>query len=113
MQAVIYKVLTRQQWQAFQASGKFAGAPIDRADGFMHFSAAEQVLETVAKHFPERDGLMIIEVDARHFGDELKWEASRGGQLFPHLYSALEIAHIHASVPFDQWSPSIDHEPPE
>jgi uncharacterized protein (DUF952 family) len=83
---LIYKIATADQWAAAQAGGRFEGAPVDLADGFIHFSTAEQARETAAKHFAGQSGLVLIALDADVFGDKMVWEPSRGGQLFPHLY---------------------------
>ncbi|MBX9759613.1 MAG: DUF952 domain-containing protein [Beijerinckiaceae bacterium] len=83
---LIYKIATSDEWRAAQASGRYEGAPIDLADGFIHFSTAEQARETAAKHFAGLSGLVLVALDAEVLGDKLKWEPSRGGQLFPHLY---------------------------
>jgi uncharacterized protein (DUF952 family) len=83
---LIYKIATSDEWRAAQASGRFEGAPIDIADGYIHFSTAEQARETAAKHFAGRGGLVLVALDPAGLGDKLKWEPSRGGQLFPHLY---------------------------
>lgn len=83
---LIYKIATGDEWRAAQASGRYEGAPIDLADGFIHFSTAEQARETAAKHFAGQRGLVLVALDAQGLGDKLKWEPSRGGQLFPHLY---------------------------
>ena len=88
----IYKIATVEQWRSAEAAGVFEGAPIDLADGFIHFSTAEQVAETLAKHFAGQRDLLLVVVDAEQFGDELRWEVSRGGQLFPHLYATLAVA---------------------
>lgn len=87
----IYKIATSEQWQAAQASGVFAGAPVDLADGFIHFSTSEQVRETAAKHFAGQDQLILAAFDPALFGDALKWEPSRGGALFPHLYRSVSL----------------------
>lgn len=84
--ATAYKVLTADQMAMLEAEGSFAGAPVDFADGYMHLSTAEQLTETVDKHFAGQSDLHVAAVDLGSFGDGLKWEASRGGQLFPHLY---------------------------
>lgn len=81
-----YKVLTADQMATLEADGAFAGAPVDLADGYMHLSTAAQLTETVDKHFAGQTGLHVAAVDLGSFGDGLKWEESRGGQLFPHLY---------------------------
>jgi uncharacterized protein (DUF952 family) len=88
----IYKIATAVQWRDAQASGVFRGAPIDLADGYIHFSTAEQVAETLAKHFAGVLDLLLIAVDPSSLGTALRWEVSRGGQLFPHLYAPLPVA---------------------
>ena len=91
--ALIYKILTADQWRGFEASGVFAGAPVDLADGYIHFSTAAQVVETAAKHFAGQSGLVLAAVEAEGL-DALQWEPSRGGALFPHLYAALPLTRI-------------------
>ena len=86
---MIYKILTQSQWQSFDASGTFAGAPVDLADGFIHFSTAGQAQETADKHFAGRTDLLLAAFKAEALGADLRWEPSRGGQLFPHLYAPL------------------------
>lgn len=81
-----YKVLTGEQMATLENEGSFAGAPVDLADGYIHLSTAEQLTETVDKHFAGQDDLHVAAVDLDSFGASLKWEESRGGQLFPHLY---------------------------
>lgn len=92
-----YKILTAAQWAAFRAAGSFAGAPIDLADGYIHLSGADTVVETAAKHFAGQDGLMLLTVDLATLGDAVKWEVSRGGALFPHLYGTLPMAAVAGS----------------
>ncbi len=94
MTQTAFKIFTADQWAQFQADGIFAGAPVDLADGYIHLSTAEQLEETLAKHFAGQSGLVIAEIDLSGFGDTLKWEASRGGALFPHLYGALPLAAV-------------------
>lgn len=89
--ATIYKICERALWLAAEAAGQFRGAPIDARDGFIHFSSAAQLAGTAAKHFARQSGLLLIAVDADALGHELKWERSRGGYLFPHLYGALPL----------------------
>ena len=89
---IIYKILTGDQWAQFQADGRFTGAPIDITDGYIHMSTAAQVRETAAKHFAGQADLVLIAVDADSLGEKLKWEVSRGGDLFPHLYEPLDVA---------------------
>lgn len=88
---VIYKIVTVNQWTTAQRQGEFLGADIDLIDGFIHFSARDQVKETVEKHFKGQPGLLIVAVDSKPLGQALKWEPSRGGELFPHLYDKLSL----------------------
>lgn len=81
-----YKVLTAEQMTTLEQDGAFAGAPVDLADGYIHLSTADQLTETVDKHFAGQSDLHVAAVDLGSFGDGLKWEELRGGQLFPHLY---------------------------
>lgn len=90
----IYKILTADQWDDLQRLGETPGAPVDVADGFVHFSTADQAAETAAKHFAGQDGLWLLALDATALGDDLKWEPSRGGALFPHLYAPLRRADV-------------------
>jgi uncharacterized protein (DUF952 family) len=89
-----YKILTADQWAQFQSEGVFAGAPVDLADGYIHMSNADQLDETLAKHFAGQTGLVIATIDLAQLGDALKWEISRGGALFPHYYGALPMAAV-------------------
>lgn len=89
---LIYKILRADEWQSFQNAKTTLGAPVDLADGFIHFSTATQVVETAAKHFAGSDGLVLVAFDADAMGDALTWEPSRGGALFPHLYRALSLS---------------------
>lgn len=86
---LIYKIFRAGEWSELQTRGETAGAPVDLADGFVHFSTAEQVAETAAKHFAGGPDLILLALDAEAMGDALKWEPSRGGALFPHLYRRL------------------------
>lgn len=90
----IYKLVSRADWDAAEASGVFNGAAIDLADGFIHFSSAKQVEETAAKYFAGRSDLLLVAVDAAALGEALKWEVSRGGALFPHLYAPLPVGKV-------------------
>jgi uncharacterized protein (DUF952 family) len=87
----IYKICDEAAWRAAERAGVFRGAAIDLKDGFIHFSTARQVAETAARHFAGVDGLLLIAVDADALGATLKWEPSRGGALFPHLYGELPL----------------------
>ena len=97
-----YKVLTGEQWAAFVAAGVFAGAPIDLADGYVHLSTAEQLTETVDKHFAGQGGLWVAAIDLPLLGDAVKWEPSRGGALFPHVYAALPMDAVLAAAPLER-----------
>ncbi len=90
----VYKICPAALWQTAQAEGVFHGAPIDLADGFIHFSSAAQVTETASKHFAGQNDLVLLYVDTARLGDRLKWEPSRGGALFPHLYAALNLTAV-------------------
>lgn len=96
---VIYKICPALLWREAERSGVFAGAPVDTADGFIHFSTAAQVAETAAKHFAGARDLLLVRVEAEKLGDRLKWEVSRGGALFPHLYGSLRLADVRKVEP--------------
>jgi uncharacterized protein (DUF952 family) len=85
----IYKICDKTLWEAALRDGVFRGAAIDLQDGYIHFSTAAQVEETAARHFVGQKGLVLVAIDAAALGDALKWEPSRGGALFPHLYGEL------------------------
>lgn len=89
MAHIIYKIVPETLWREDEASGAFAGAAIDLTDGYIHFSTAEQAQETAAKHFAGQQGLLLAAIDADQLGANLKYEPSRGGALFPHLYGKL------------------------
>jgi uncharacterized protein (DUF952 family) len=88
----IYKIAPRRLWEAAMASGSFTGSPLDIADGFIHFSSQAQLRETARRHFRGVPDLLLIAVSSEGFGDDLKWEPSRGGDLFPHLYEPLPVS---------------------
>jgi uncharacterized protein (DUF952 family) len=90
----IYKIAPETLWREAEAAGVFAGAPVDLADGYIHFSTAAQARETAAKHFAGQEDLLLVAIDAGALGDALKWEPSRGGALFPHLYGALPLSAV-------------------
>jgi len=94
MSATAFKILTAEQWAQFQADGIFHGAPVDLADGYIHLSTADQLQGTLDKHFASQDALVIVEVDLAALGDTIKWEVSRGGALFPHIYGSLPMAAV-------------------
>lgn len=96
--ATAFKVLTADQWAQFQADGIFHGAPVDLADGYIHLSATEQLQGTLDKHFAGQSGLVIVEVDLVALGKRVKWEVSRGGALFPHIYGPLAMAAVIGTI---------------
>lgn len=91
---LIYKIFRASEWADLDLAGETRGAPVDLADGYIHFSTAVQAPETAAKHFSGEDGLVLAAIDAGALGDDLRWEPSRGGQLFPHLYRALKRSEV-------------------
>ncbi|GAB4387482.1 DUF952 domain-containing protein [Albidovulum sp.] len=91
---LIYKIFRRTEWDAFRQAGRTLGAPVDLADGFIHFSTAEQVAETAARHFASESDLVLVAVQAEAVADDLRWEPARGGALFPHLYRPLRLSDV-------------------
>lgn len=100
---LIYKIFRAAEWADLQEMGETGGAPVDLADGFVHFSTADQATETAARHFAGETGLILLACDADTMGDALKWEPSRGGALFPHLYRPLRLTDV-------QWSKPLPHD---
>ncbi|MDB4533867.1 DUF952 domain-containing protein [Vicingaceae bacterium] len=103
MSKKIYKIVDREVWDEAKEQGSFKGAGIDLIDQYIHFSTAQQVAETAAKHFVGQANLLLVEVDTKSLGPDLKWETSRGGSLFPHLYADLPmsaVSHV-AELPID------------
>ena len=96
---LIYKIFRAEEWEAFEAAGVTNGAQIDLSDGYIHFSTSTQVAETAAKYFIGSDGLMLVAVDDETMDHLLKWEPSRGGALFPHLYRSLHMSDVVWAVP--------------
>lgn len=92
MATIIYKICPHTLWREAEKAGRFSGAPVDLADGFIHFSAADQVRETATRHFAGQADLLLVAVEAERLGEALKWEVSRGGALFPHLYAPLDTS---------------------
>ena len=97
--ATAYKVLTADQMAVLEQGGVFAGAPVDLADGYIHLSTAGQLTDTVDKHFAGQSDLHVAAVDLEAMGEAVKWEESRGGQLFPHLYADLPLTAVIAYGP--------------
>jgi len=87
---LIYKICPEALWREAETAGRFSGAPVDLADGYIHFSTGGQLRETAAKHFAGQTGLLLIAIDEARLGEPLRYEASRGGALFPHLYAPLD-----------------------
>jgi uncharacterized protein (DUF952 family) len=96
---IIYKICDQESWRAAVAAGQYRGSAVDQRDGFIHFSTAEQLAETAAKHFAGQTDLILVAVDGDALGAHLKWEPSRGGALFPHLYAALPLTAVRWSRP--------------
>lgn len=94
----IYKILPRSDWATAAARGAYDGSPVDRQDGFIHFSTAAQAQETARRHFAGQADLVVLEVEADELGGALRWEASRGGDLFPHLYGPLDVDLVRAVI---------------
>jgi uncharacterized protein (DUF952 family) len=92
--ATVYKICPRDLWEKAQAEGVFHGAAVDLADGFIHFSTAAQAAETARRHFAGQDGLLLVAVETAGLGEALVYEASRGGDLFPHLYGPLALSAV-------------------
>jgi uncharacterized protein (DUF952 family) len=96
---LIYKICKAAMWREAERAGVFRGSEADLRDGFIHFSTAAQVVETAAKHFAGQRDLLLLYVDTAKLGDKLKWEPSRGGALFPHLYGDLALVAVTRAVP--------------
>ena len=94
---LIYKICPAALWRQAEAGGAFRGSPVDLADGYIHFSTAAQAKETAAKHFAGQSDLVLVAIDSEKLGHSLKWEPSRGSDLFPHLYALLDVKLV-ASV---------------
>ncbi len=92
--AIIYKICERAEWHAAERVGIYHGSDVDVRDGFIHFSTQAQVAETAAKHFAGQTDLVLVAIDADALGPALKWEPSRSGDLFPHLYAALSLEAV-------------------
>lgn len=95
----IFKILRADEWAALRSQKQIQGAPIDVSDGFVHFSTPEQVAETAARHFSDANDLMLLSFDSDALGSNLKWEPSRGGALFPHLYGPLNLSDVQWAQP--------------
>jgi len=96
---LIYKIFRQSEWDDLVAAGETAGAPIDLIDGYIHFSTAATVRETATKHFAGAEGLILVTVESDSIADALKWEVSRGGAEFPHLYRKLLLTEVQSHAP--------------
>jgi uncharacterized protein (DUF952 family) len=96
---IIYKILTREDWSRWRRDQRFTGSAVDLQDGYIHLSTHVQVRETAARHFAGQEGLVLVEIESEALGASLRWEPSRGGQLFPHHYGALDFSFIRLSWP--------------
>ncbi|MCO5732927.1 DUF952 domain-containing protein [Rhizobium sp. SSA_523] len=94
MSIVLYKIVPEDLWQPARQAGIFYGAPVDVSDGFIHFSTAAQLAETARRHFAGQDGLLLVAVAQERLGDALRFEVSRGGDLFPHLFAPLPLSAV-------------------
>jgi uncharacterized protein (DUF952 family) len=112
MPTFIYKIVPVSLWRDAETAGRFGGAPVDLADGFIHFSSAGQVRETAARHFAGQDDLLLVAIDAEALGPALVWEPSRGGALFPHLYGELPLTAVRAVDPLPLESNGLHRFPP-
>jgi uncharacterized protein (DUF952 family) len=108
----IYKIVPASLWREAEREGVFRGAAADLADGYIHFSTAAQVEDTAAKHLAGQSNLLLVRVESERLGDKLKWEPSRGGALFPHLYGAMLFADIAEVAPLPLGSDGRHRFPP-
>lgn len=97
--AVVYKLVARADWQRAEAQGRFTGSPVDVADGFIHLSTASQVADTAAKHFAGVADLLLVSISTVDVAPWLRWEPSRGGALFPHVYADLPLSAVRSVTP--------------
>jgi uncharacterized protein (DUF952 family) len=106
----VYKIVPAALWREAERNGSFAGSPVDKRDGFIHFSTAEQLADTARKHFAGQRDLLLVTVDAERL--DLRWEPARGGQLFPHLYGTLLLSVVQSveafNAPEHQGAPCLD-----
>ncbi len=100
MTETAYKIVAAADWRAAVAEGRYEGSAVDLADGYIHMSTGEQLVETARRHYAGQTDLLLLSVDLTRFGEDLVWEPSRGGALFPHLYAPLPVASVTATRPF-------------
>jgi uncharacterized protein (DUF952 family) len=96
---VLYKIMSRREWETAQANGLYEGSEVDRRDGFIHLSAAHQIRATAQKHFSGQTGLLLVSVAEEALAQSLKWEVSRGSDLFPHIYGTLPLSAVRDVIP--------------
>lgn len=108
MERLIYKILSPEADAQMRADGRLAPGGVDAADGFIHFSTAAQLSETLDKHYAGHGALVIFAAASADLGDALRWEASRGGDLFPHLYAVFETAHVSARFALNATRDGLD-----
>ena len=101
MSDTVFKICGREEWRAAEAAGHYGGNADDARDGFIHLSAKDQVSGTLEKHYAGRTDLVLVEIDPDTLGAALKWETSRGGALFPHLYGQLPVSAVVAVAPIE------------
>lgn len=109
---IIYKISTKALWHEAENKSVFTGAPVDLADGFIHFSTADQVKETAARHFAGQADLLLVAIDDQKLGPALKYEPSRGGALFPHLYAPLDLSAVVGVKPLPLGADGVHEFPP-
>lgn len=109
--SLVYKITPEAPWRAAEGAGVFLGAPVDLADGFIHLSTANQARETAARHFAGVPGLLLVAVDTVALGEALRWEPSRGGALFPHLYASLPMSAVRSVEPLLLGDDGLHHFP--
>ncbi|HKT05265.1 MAG TPA: DUF952 domain-containing protein [Rugosimonospora sp.] len=102
---MIYKLLTTAEWELARAAGRYDGSEVDHRDGYVHLSGHDQVVETAARVFAGQAGLTLLTVDPERLGPRLRWEVSRGGALFPHLYAPLPVDAVLAARPVPEGVP--------
>ncbi|WP_213454437.1 DUF952 domain-containing protein [Rhizomonospora bruguierae] len=105
---MIYKILAREEWAAALAAGRYDGSAADLRDGFVHLSCVEQVTETAERHFAGQSGLLLLAVAEERLGAALRWEPSRGGALFPHVYGPLPLDAVVAAAPMPDVVPPAE-----
>ncbi|WP_196259419.1 DUF952 domain-containing protein [Pelagibacterium limicola] len=97
----VYKIASQPDWNAALAAGELQGTPVDLTDGYIHFSTAAQLAETLDKHYRGQGGLVLATIDPDLLPVPLTWEPSRGGQLFPHLYAPLPMSAVTTHRPLE------------